>query len=175
MFKYFIILILFINSIFALNLTIHDSDNPSASHILDAEIIDNILIVSGMVGGIEFYDISNREILNHLSNLQISEGAGGSVKPNCVIAKDDYLYMTTSQGLGIVNISNPSSPQYLGIVSGTNGYILENLDIHENFPNINYTLIIHNDPLHLKGSTSVNDRIRLLNICSQIYFVSRWV
>ena len=133
MFKYFIILILFINNIFALNLTIHDSDNPLASHILDAEIIDNLLIISGMVGGIEFYDISNREILNHLSNLQISEGGGGSVKPNCVIAKDDYLYLTTSQGLGIVDISNPSSPQYLGIVSGTNGYILENLDIYENF------------------------------------------
>ena len=136
MIKFFIIVILFINNIFTLNLTLHDSDNPSASHILDAEIIDEILIVSGMVGGIELYDISNREILNHLSNLQISGGGGGwggSVKPNCVIAKDDYLYMTTNQGLGIVNISNPSSPQYLGIVAGTNGYILENLDIYENF------------------------------------------
>ena len=103
-----IILILFINNSYCLNLTIHDSDNPSASHILDAEIVDEILIVSGMIGGIEFYDISNREILNHLSNLQISGGGGGSVKPNCVIAKDDYLYMTTNQGVGIINISNPS-------------------------------------------------------------------
>ena len=30
-------------------------------------------------------------------------------------------------------ISNPSNPQYSGIVSGTNGYILENLDVYENF------------------------------------------
>ena len=33
------------------------------------------------------------------------------------------------------------------------------IDIHKNFPNINYILIIHNDPLHLKGSTSTKDRI----------------
>ena len=49
------------------------------------------------------------------------------------------------------------------------------LDIYKNFPNINYILIVHNDPLQLKGSTSVKDRIRLLNICSRIYFVSGWV
>ena len=49
------------------------------------------------------------------------------------------------------------------------------IDIHKDFPSVNYILIIHNDPLHLKGSVSVQDRINLLNICSQIYFVSRWV
>ena len=49
------------------------------------------------------------------------------------------------------------------------------LKIYEDFQNINYILIIHNDPLHLKGSTSTKDRIKLLNICSKIYFVSRWV
>ena len=49
------------------------------------------------------------------------------------------------------------------------------IDIHKHFPGINYILIIHNDPLHLKGSVSLDDRIHLLNICSHIYFVSRWV
>ena len=29
----------------------------------------DLLIISGMIGGIEFYDISNPEILNHLDNL----------------------------------------------------------------------------------------------------------
>jgi len=134
MFKLVVIVILFWNHILGLNLTIHDYDNPSASHILDADIIDDILIVSGMIGGIEFYDISNREVLNHLDNLQLSGGGGGgSTKPNCIIAKDNYLYVTTNRGLGIINIVNPSNPQYLGIVSGTDGYILENLDIYENF------------------------------------------
>ena len=94
------------------NLTLHDYDNPSASHILDVEIIDNLLIVSGMIGGIEFYDISNPGILNHLATLNISGdgggGNGGSNKPNCIVASGNYAYLTTSQGLGIINISNPS-------------------------------------------------------------------
>ena len=138
MFKIVTISLLFLNSMLSLNLTIHDYDNPSANHILDAEISEDILIVSGMIGGIEFYDISNREVLNHLTNLQLSSGGGGGgggggTKPNCVIAKDNYLYVTTNRGLGIGNIANPSNPQYLGIVQGTNDYILENLDIYDNF------------------------------------------
>ena len=52
-----------------------------------------------MIGGIEFYDISNREVLNHLTNLQLSSGGGGGggggggTKPNRNIAKDNYLYV----------------------------------------------------------------------------------
>ena len=61
-----IYIILFLNVAFLKNLTIHDYDNPSASNILDVEIQDNLLIVPGMIGGIEFYDISNPEVLNHL-------------------------------------------------------------------------------------------------------------
>jgi len=49
------------------------------------------------------------------------------------------------------------------------------LDLHADFKNINYILIIHNDPLNLKGSTTISERIGLLKICSQIYFVSKWV
>ena len=106
------------------NLTLHDFDDPSATHILDATVHNDLLIVSGMIGGIEFYDISNPEVLNHLDNLQLSNGGGGSggTKPNCIAASGNYAYVTTNQGLGIINISNPSNPQYLGIVAGTNGY-----------------------------------------------------
>ena len=49
------------------------------------------------------------------------------------------------------------------------------LDIKNNFEDINYILVIHNDPLNLKGSSSVEERKHLLDICSQIYFVSSWV
>ena len=126
MFKFPLILFFFVTNIFSLNLTMHDSDNPSASHILDIEVINDLLIVSGMIGGIEFYDISNPQQLNHLDSFNFSGGGGGggSIKPNCIIAKDDYAYVTTNQGLGIINISNPTSPQFLGIVPGTNNYIL---------------------------------------------------
>ena len=54
-----LIILFCVSIIFPKNLTLHDYDNPSASHILDAVIQDDLLIVSGMIGGIEFYDISN--------------------------------------------------------------------------------------------------------------------
>ena len=125
---------LLMSIVFSKNLTLHDYDNPSATHILDSEIIGDILIVSGMIGGIEFYDISNRENLNHLTNLHLSGGGGGGgqgggTKPNCIVASGNYAYVTTNRGLGVINISNPSSPQYLGIVSNTDDYILEDLDV----------------------------------------------
>ena len=125
---------LLMSIVFSKNLTLHDYDNPSATHILDSEIIGDILIVSGMIGGIEFYDISNRENLNHLTNLHLSGGGGGGgqgggTKPNCIVASGNYAYVTTNRGLGVINISNPSNPQYLGIVSNTDDYILEDLDV----------------------------------------------
>ena len=49
------------------------------------------------------------------------------------------------------------------------------LDIKNNFEDTNYVLVIHNDPLNLKGSSSIVERKHLLNACSQIYFVSSWV
>ena len=133
-----IFLIVLFNFIVALNLTLHDYDNPSASHILDAEIINNTLIVTGMVGGIEFYDISNPEILNHLTSFSLSSGGGGGggggggSKPNCVKASGNHAYVTTKNGVAILNISNPSNPQSLGYISGTSNMILENLDILDN-------------------------------------------
>jgi len=53
---------------FSLNLALTDYHNPQANHILDAEIVGDVLIVSAMVQGIEFYDISNPGNLNHLTN-----------------------------------------------------------------------------------------------------------
>ena len=49
------------------------------------------------------------------------------------------------------------------------------LDIKKKFYDINYILVIHNDPLNLKGSSSVEERKHLLDTCAQIYFVSSWV
>ena len=133
-------IILLFNVVFLKNLTLHNFDNPSANHILDTEIPhDNsdLLIIVGMLGGIEFYDISIPETLNHLDNLTLSGvgggGGGGGTKPNCIVASGDYAYVTTNRGLGVINIANPSNPQYLGIVSGTDNYILEDLDVNSNF------------------------------------------
>ena len=49
------------------------------------------------------------------------------------------------------------------------------LSISKQYNNTNFILVIHNDPLNLKGSTSVSERKVLLNLCYKIYFVSSWV
>ena len=49
------------------------------------------------------------------------------------------------------------------------------IDLHAKFSKVNYVLIIHNDPLNLEGSSSIKQRMKLLEICEKIYFVSHWV
>ena len=49
------------------------------------------------------------------------------------------------------------------------------INISSNFKDAEFILVIHNDPLNLKGSTTVKERKKLLNICYKIYFVSSWV
>ena len=49
------------------------------------------------------------------------------------------------------------------------------LKIAKNFSNTNFILVIHNDPLNLKGSNTLEERRKLLEICYKIYFVSSWV
>tara|TARA_B100001250_G_scaffold257058_1_gene221301 strand:+ start:852 stop:2210 length:1359 start_codon:yes stop_codon:yes gene_type:complete len=112
----------------SLNLTITDYHDPQANHILDAEIYENTLIISAMVQGIEFYDISNGGQLYHIDHFSL----GQQGKANCVEAIDDYAYFTSKNGLYVVDISNPSNPQSLGSVNGTSNFILENLDADNN-------------------------------------------
>ncbi len=49
------------------------------------------------------------------------------------------------------------------------------LKISKFFNETNFILVIHNDPLNLRGSTSVEERTKLLKSCYKIYFVSSWV
>ena len=82
-----LLLLSFVGFLFSLNLSLRDYHNPSATHILDAEVVNDLLIVTGMMGGIEFYDISTPEVLNHLTSFNLSGGGGGGgVKPNCIRA-----------------------------------------------------------------------------------------
>ena len=122
-----IILILF-SCGYSLNLTITDYHDPQANHILDAEIYENTLIISAMVQGIEFYDISSGGQLNHIDQFTLVQNR----KANCVEAIDNYAYFTSKNGLYVVDISSPSNPQNLGRVAGPNNFILENLDAENN-------------------------------------------
>ena len=49
------------------------------------------------------------------------------------------------------------------------------LNIEKEFNKTNFILVIHNDPLNLKGSISISERKLLLEKCYKIYFVSSWV
>lgn len=132
---YFLAFTLFTSIGFTLNLTLTDYHNPQANHFLDAEIVGDILIASGMVQGIEFYDISISGELNHLTNFSLSGGGGGGgTKANCVRAQGSYVYFTTynQKGLFVVSIYNPSNPLSLGAVTNSDNFLLENLDVDGN-------------------------------------------
>ncbi len=49
------------------------------------------------------------------------------------------------------------------------------INISKSFNKTKFILVIHNDPLNLKGSISIEQRKKLLSICYKIYFVSTWV
>ena len=49
------------------------------------------------------------------------------------------------------------------------------INISNEFKETKFILVIHNDPLDLKGSITIDQRKKLLNICHKIYFVSSWV
>ena len=125
--KKFIIVLLF-SVLFSLNLSLTDFHDPQAHHILDAEVYRNTLIISAMVQGIEFYNITSNGEINHQDHFTLGQGT----KANCVEAINNYAYFTSSNGLYVVNISNSSNPQNLGQVNGSNGFILENLDAETN-------------------------------------------
>ena len=47
--------------------------------------------------------------------------------------------------------------------------------IKDYFPNCKVTLTFHNDPLNLRKSKNTKEREYLINTCSKIIFVSRWI
>ena len=147
---------------FSLNLTLTDYHDPVANHILDAEVINDILIISAMVQGIEFYDISDPQSLNHLTNFTLSSGGGwgNNAKSNCVRAINNYAYFTSNNGVYIVNISNPSNPQSLGAISGTTNLNLENLDINGNY----LAKTVKSIDIGLKTSDVINKKKLLLSL-----------
>ena len=49
------------------------------------------------------------------------------------------------------------------------------ISISQKYDSAKFILVIHNDPLNLKGSITIDERKKLLEICYKIYFVSSWV
>ena len=79
-------------------------------------------------------------------------------KSNLYIKK--LLSYCTTLNPAIIEIHN--RPSYL-------------ISISQKYNKAKFILVIHNDPLNLKGSITINERKKLLEICYKIYFVSSWV
>jgi glycosyltransferase involved in cell wall biosynthesis len=47
--------------------------------------------------------------------------------------------------------------------------------IKEYFPQAKIELIFHNDPLSLRGSTSINERENIITSCNKVVFISSWI
>ena len=47
--------------------------------------------------------------------------------------------------------------------------------LKKNFPNSKIILTYHNDPLNLRGSIDIQERESLLEICTEIIFISNWI
>ena len=128
-----ILFVLYISLCFSLNLTLIDYHDPQAHHILDAEIYENTLIVSGYIQGIELYDVSNSGQLNHLSHFTLSGGGGGGGGTKVIVfllpMVMHILHLIMVYMLLIFLIQNPINN---GSVSGTNNFILENLKAKDN-------------------------------------------
>ena len=93
------IILILLSCGYSLNLTITDYHDPQANHILDAEIYENTLIISAMVQGIEFYDISNGGQLNHIDHFTLGQNGKRTAWKRLIITlillqKMDYMLLT---------------------------------------------------------------------------------
>ena len=94
----------------AKNLTLHNRYNPQNRELLDVKFSGNTMIITGNLNGTEFYDISD---------LEIPFGNQNRALPNFIAAiSDSILYLSSRhRGIAIANISDPSNPQYIGMVT----------------------------------------------------------
>jgi hypothetical protein len=128
------ILIIF-SSIAGKNLTLHGRYDPQNRELLDIKFSGNTMIITGNLNGTEFYDISDSLNPVHLANLEIPFGNQNRALPNFIAAiTDTILYLSSRQrGIATVNISDPSNPQYIAMVTQPAGsnYSYDGLTVHD--------------------------------------------
>ena len=123
------------SSITGKNLTIHGRYNPQNRELLDVKFSGNTMIITGNLNGTEFYDISDSLNPVHLANLEIPFGNQNRALPNFIAAiSDTILYLSSRhRGIAIVNISDPSNPNYIAMVTQPAGsnYSYDGLMAHD--------------------------------------------
>ena len=101
--------------------------------------------------------------------------------------KKDYLtknYININIS-GLSNLLSSSTNEYCkNFIKKIDGKKFDLIEIHnrphvfnylKNKINSKYILYIHNDPLSMNGSKSINERLNLLSTVDKIIFVSKWV
>ena len=124
-----------LSSIAGKNLIVHGRYDPQNRELLDVKFSGNTMIITGNLNGTEFYDISDSLNPIHLANLEIPFGNQNRALPNFIAAiSDTILYLSSRQrGIAIVNISDPSNPQYIDMVTQPAGsnYSYDGLMVHD--------------------------------------------
>ncbi len=124
-----------LSSIAGKNLIVHGRYDPQNRELLDVKFSGNTMIITGNLNGTEFYDISDSLNPIHLANLEIPFGNQNRALPNFIAAiSDTILYLSSRQrGIAIVNISDPSNPQYIDMVTQPAGsnYSYDGLTVHD--------------------------------------------
>ena len=132
-----ILLLIFItlSSINAKNLSVLGRYDPQNRELLDVKFSGNTMIITGNLNGTEFYDISDSLNPVHLTNLEIPFGNQNRALPNFIAAiSDTVLYLSSRhRGIAIVNISDPSNPEYIGMVTqpASSNYSYDGLTVHD--------------------------------------------
>ncbi len=106
---------------------------------------------------------------------------GSTVKTQNVFIKRNYININIPK-MKILSKSNYYVNKLIKLCNNEKPSVIEIhnrpsylLKIQKDYKKTNFILVIHNDPLNLRGSMKVEERKNLLNICYKIYFVSSWV
>ena len=96
------------------------------------------------------------------------------VKKNYINIKIPNLKLSSKSNFYIKKLLNYCKEENPNLIEIHNrpSYLLK---ISKFYKKANFVLVIHNDPLNLKGSITVDERKKLINLCYKIYFVSSWV
>ena len=101
-------------------------------------------------------DKSEKPLTSNFKNISLNDSFFSKTKSYMNFFYNDYKKFNFK----IIEIHN--RPEYIGYIK-------------KYFPNTKIKIIFHNDPLSLRGSTSLSERENIINDCSHTVFISSWI
>ncbi len=105
------------------------------------------------------YTPETKKIIKGIKYKNLSFSSFGLKSKNAKYVEKFISYLK-KKSFSIIEVHN--RPSYINI-------------INKSVQNKKYVLIIHNNPLSLRGAVTISERQKLLKLCSKIIFVSNWV